>query len=37
MPRERFHEQYRFLKSSERLSFDELVRLARLFVQLGRR
>ena len=35
MPRETFHEQYRFLGSHERLSFDELVRLARLFVQLG--
>lgn len=35
MPREQFHEQYRFLKSSERLSFDELVRLARLFLHLG--
>jgi cyclic pyranopterin phosphate synthase len=35
MPRERFHEQYRFLKSTERLSFEEIVRLARLFVELG--
>jgi cyclic pyranopterin phosphate synthase len=35
MPRERYHEQYRFLKSSERLDFAELVRLTRLFVQLG--
>src|ERR1017187_10424190 len=35
MPRERFHDQYRFLKSSERLDFSELLRLARLFVQLG--
>ena len=35
MPRERFHEHYRFLKSSERLDFDEIVRLARLFMQLG--
>jgi GTP 3',8-cyclase len=35
MPRERFHEQYRFLKSSERLDFPELVRLTRLFLQLG--
>jgi len=35
MPRERFHEQYRFLKSSERLNFDELLRLARLFLDLG--
>ncbi|HKZ74795.1 MAG TPA: GTP 3',8-cyclase MoaA [Steroidobacteraceae bacterium] len=35
MPRERFHESYRFMKSSERLSFEEIVRLARIFVQLG--
>ncbi|MBV8783973.1 MAG: GTP 3',8-cyclase MoaA [Gammaproteobacteria bacterium] len=35
MPRETFHEQYRFLGSHERLSFDEIVRLARLFVRLG--
>jgi GTP 3',8-cyclase len=35
MPRERFHDQYRFLKSSERLDFVELLRLTRLFVQLG--
>jgi len=35
MPRETFHEHYRFLKSSERLSFEEITRLARLFVQLG--
>jgi cyclic pyranopterin phosphate synthase len=37
MPRERYHEHYRFLKSSERLNFEEIVRLARLFVQLGAR
>jgi cyclic pyranopterin phosphate synthase len=35
MPRETFHERYRFLGSHERLSFDEIVRLARLFVPLG--
>src|SRR2546429_8991788 len=35
MPRETYHEQYRFLGSHERLSFDEIVRLPRLFVQLG--
>lgn len=35
MPRETFHENYRFLKSTERLSFEEITRLARLFVQLG--
>jgi cyclic pyranopterin phosphate synthase len=35
MPRETFHEHYRFLKSNERLAFDEITRLARLFVKLG--
>jgi cyclic pyranopterin phosphate synthase len=35
MPRERFHDQYHFLKSSERLDFGELLRLTRLFAQLG--
>ncbi|MDE2221043.1 MAG: hypothetical protein KGJ52_11775, partial [Gammaproteobacteria bacterium] len=37
MPRERYHEHYRFLKSTERLGFEEIVRLARLFLQLGAR
>jgi cyclic pyranopterin phosphate synthase len=35
MPRETYHEAYRFLKTSERLAFDEIVRLARLFVRQG--
>ena len=35
MPKEQFHEHYRFLKSQERLSFDEIVRLAGLFASLG--
>src|ERR1700743_1208641 len=35
MPREKFHERYKFLGSQERLSFDEIVRLSRLFVSLG--
>jgi GTP 3',8-cyclase len=35
MPKEQFHEHYRFLKSQERLSFEEIVRLARLFATLG--
>lgn len=35
MPKDTFHENYRFLKSSERLSFEEIARLARLFTQLG--
>src|SRR5208283_3882277 len=35
MPKDQFHDHYRFLKTAERLSFEEIVRLARLFAQLG--
>src|SRR5271163_1464038 len=35
MPKEQFHENYRFLNSHERLSFDEIVRLSKLFAGLG--
>src|ERR1700733_3941766 len=35
MPRETFHDKYRFLGSQERLSFEEIVRLTRVFAQLG--
>jgi cyclic pyranopterin phosphate synthase len=35
MPKEQFHENYQFLKSRERLSFDEITRLTRLFAGLG--
>src|SRR5260370_30323075 len=35
MPREKYHERYKFLGSHERLSFDEIVRVSRLFVKLG--
>jgi GTP 3',8-cyclase len=35
MPRETYHERYRFLGSHERLSFDEIVRLTRIFAHLG--
>jgi len=35
MPKEQFHDNYRFLKSNERLSFDEIVRLSRLFAGIG--
>src|SRR3981189_1449057 len=35
MPKEQFHEHYQFLKSQERLEFGEIVRLTRLFTQLG--
>jgi len=37
MPRETFDDRYRFLSTSERLSFDEISRLARLFVAEGAR
>jgi cyclic pyranopterin phosphate synthase len=35
MPRERFHEHYAFLKTAERLSFEEIIHLTRLFVPMG--
>jgi len=35
MPRETFDDRYRFLSTSERLTFDEISRLARLFVAQG--
>jgi len=35
MPREVFNEEYTFLPRAELLSFEEIERLARLFVQLG--
>jgi cyclic pyranopterin phosphate synthase len=35
MPRSTFHDQYRFLRAQERLSFDEITRLARLAARLG--
>ncbi len=35
MPRETFGEQYRFLAAAERLSFEEILRLARLFASQG--
>jgi len=35
MPRERYDEHYQFLKTAERLGFEEIVRLTRLFVALG--
>jgi len=37
MPRETFHEHYQFLKPTERLSFEEIARLSKLFVKLGAR
>jgi len=35
MPKERFDAHYRFLRREERLGFDEIVRLVRIFVALG--
>jgi cyclic pyranopterin phosphate synthase len=35
MPKDQFHDNYRFLKSQERLGFEEIVRLSRLFAGLG--
>jgi cyclic pyranopterin phosphate synthase len=35
MPKEQFHEHYEFLKSQERLEFNEIVRITRLFTTLG--
>ena len=35
MPHEKYHERYKFLGSHQRLSFDEIVRISRLFVKLG--
>jgi len=35
MPKSQFHEHFRFLKSQERLSFEEIARLAGLFANLG--
>ncbi|MDP8983466.1 MAG: GTP 3',8-cyclase MoaA [Pseudomonadota bacterium] len=35
MPKDQYHDNYRFLKSQERLSFEEIVRLSRLFASLG--
>lgn len=37
MPKSQYHEHYRFLNSHERLSFEEIVRLAGLFAGLGAR
>jgi cyclic pyranopterin phosphate synthase len=35
MPRETFHDSYRFLRSTERLDFAEILRLARVFTRAG--
>ena len=35
MPQSTFDEKYRFLRAQERLSFEEIVRLARVAARLG--
>lgn len=35
MPKDTYHDRYRFLKTSQRLNFDEIVRVARVCVGLG--
>lgn len=35
MPEDKYHEHFKFLDSAERLSFDEILRVARLFTGLG--
>lgn len=35
MPEDKYHSNFEFLKSNERLSFDEIVRLSHLFAGLG--
>jgi len=35
MPEDKYHEHFKFLDSAERLSFDEILRVARLFAGLG--
>jgi cyclic pyranopterin phosphate synthase len=37
MPKETFHDRYRFLRAGERLSFEEIARVARAAVALGAR
>lgn len=35
MPEDKYHKDFQFLSSTERLSFDEIVRVARVFAGLG--
>lgn len=35
MPEDKYHKHFKFLDSAERLSFDEILRVARLFAGLG--
>ncbi|MDH3977162.1 MAG: GTP 3',8-cyclase MoaA [Gammaproteobacteria bacterium] len=35
MPQDKYHEHFKFLDSAERLSFDEILRITRLFAGMG--
>ena len=35
MPEDKYHKDFQFLRSSERLSFDEILRLAQIFGRMG--
>ncbi|MBT8442808.1 MAG: GTP 3',8-cyclase MoaA [Gammaproteobacteria bacterium] len=35
MPEDKFHKEFQFMRSAERLSFDEIVRVAQVFRDLG--
>ena len=35
MPEDKFHKEFQFMRSSERLSFDEIVRVTQVFQKLG--
>jgi len=35
MPEEKFHKGFKFLRCPERLSFDEIIRVAQVFRRLG--
>ena len=35
MPEDKFHKEFQFMRTHERLSFDEIVRVAQLFQRLG--
>jgi cyclic pyranopterin phosphate synthase len=37
MPKEQFHDNYRFMRSAERLTFEEIVRVARVGACRARR
>jgi len=35
MPEDKFHKEFQFMRSNERLSFDEIIRVAQVFRKLG--